>query len=121
MRTDDATGSELEAPPVPGLASFAWLLFMQPIRLHYRMKGWGLPPDVGAIGLWRRARQGHVPAREVGRRCLALLLGVMPVMAVAVPGLAWLSGGDVQWGGVAFGVAGGVAFGVAVGVAVGVA
>jgi hypothetical protein len=105
VRTDDATGSELEAPPVPGLASFAWLLFMQPIRLHDRMMAWGLPPDVGAIGLWRRARQGHAPAREVGRRCLALLWGVMPVIAVAVAVGRWLLEGDSSRVSLAIGVA----------------
>lgn len=106
-----------DAPPVPGVARLAWLLFMQPIQLHRLFRAWGLDPNVSGWRMLRLARDGHLHVALLLVRFGVLLVVGTPFVAFTVSGLVTTTGHSVDGTRVAFGVAMAVAGGVAVGVA----
>ncbi|ASF45134.1 nSTAND1 domain-containing NTPase [Methylovulum psychrotolerans] len=103
---------------LPGYWELLWLLFMQPMTLHRRLRALGIDkPDALA---WRFWRWGGVE-RAFILRMLVLLVTATPLLTGALV-LAFQSRGFVvDYLNVVFGVASGVAVGVALGVAWGVA
>jgi hypothetical protein len=107
-------------PAVTSVAGLAWLLFMQPLRLHYIFRSWGLSGDPPLIDLWPGIRERDPVIVALLGRLAVLLFLVMPAMAFGSAALLQLAGFSVIWLGVSFCVAIGVALGVAFGVWFGV-
>ncbi len=112
---DDSSPKTTDTPqvPLPGMWELAWLLFMQPIRLHRLHKDLGLSGDPRLWSLRHRLTSDATLRR--------LLLRYAAVLAVLLPLSLLVAGAFLRLGGVALprviaGVAVGAAFGVAVGV-----
>ena len=103
---------------MPGYVSFAWMFFMQPLRLRQRLKACGIEdPDAPARQIWRDPAPDL--QREYVKRCFGILLSMIPlVLGIAL--LARPLGMTIDLSGVALGAALGVALGARFGFASGV-
>lgn len=113
------------AAELPGYLRFAWMFFMQPIRLHRHLEACGFAkPDSTSAKLVSASDPGRSIKFQYLRRLAFLLWVATPVIAVSVAGCVKAAGIEIHWMslamGVALGVAGGMAFGITVGVALGV-
>jgi hypothetical protein len=79
-----ATASEPTPPGVPGVWRLMWLLFMQPIKLHYMLKAWGLERNTSIWMLRHRLRQGDQYARTLVLRLFVILMVASPVITAAI-------------------------------------
>jgi hypothetical protein len=86
-----------------------WLLFMQPITLHRRLRRCGIEkPDDSAWRLWRLRDETMDIRRRYVRRMFTLLISATPLFAIAVSLILQGVGFEIDYFGVAVGVAGGV-------------
>jgi hypothetical protein len=114
-----------ENQTLPGYWELLWMLFMQPVSLHHRLKACGIE-EPGAPGWWLW-RNGGVQ-RAYALRMLVLLLTATSVLAGGLSLALKALGFDVVWLWLALslalslvlGVALSVAFGMATGVVLGV-
>jgi hypothetical protein len=115
--------AERAHPEVPGTLRLAWLLFMQPLRLHAMFAAWGLDgdPSLWELQLRGALRTGVPLVRTLVRRLAMIFFAGTPLLALVLAGTLAAVGLDVRLSQVAVGVAAGVATGVATGVAFGVA
>jgi hypothetical protein len=110
----------MQKTKLPGQFALLWLLFMQPITLHHRLKACGIEkPDVLAWQLWW-AKENRAINRAYIKKMFALLLWATPVGALLLSIFADVLSYPLNPVKVAVGVAVGMAVGVTVGMAVGV-
>jgi hypothetical protein len=107
-------------PPVPGVARLAWLLFMQPIRLHHLFAKWELHGDPPLLRLLPRLRERDPVVMELLRRCAVMLL-CAPIVVATIAGLLALLGLHIRWSTVALTVGMGVVISLGLMVVEGVA
>lgn len=120
-------------PDVPSTARLAWLLFMQPLKLHRLLIAWGLRRDPSCWSLRGRWRRGDSHLRRLVPRLLSLAIGWFPVFTLVLAWslYPWLAHWDifVMAGGscaaiclltsIAFGLVRGVIFGLVLGTLLG--
>ena len=75
---------EQRIPAVPGVRRLAWLLFMQPLRLHRMFMAWGLERDPSLWTLRHRLRDGDPVVRRLVARMGVLLVIGMPLVAIVL-------------------------------------
>ena len=110
--------TEQTTTSLPGYWELLWLLFMQPVTLHHRLKACGIDePNAPAWLLWRKGGQ-H---RSYTLRMLTVLITATPVLACGLNLVLQLFDFDTAWQELVVLVGYSVAFGVAVGVTLGVA
>ena len=115
-------------PSLPSFWKFVWMLFMQPISLHFMLKDLGIDPDASGWKLLKKKNNKKNTQQYLIYHTTLLVL-VMPIFVFLFALFLQSLGIDINWKkvavgvtfGVAFGVAGGIAFGVAFGVAGGIA
>jgi hypothetical protein len=108
-----AEGRDLEvhAEEPPGFWSLIWLLFMQPVTLHRRLKACGIEyPNAPGMRLWRTAGDQRHAARRYVVSMFAVLFFATPMLAAFAAIICALFGLPVSPLGVTRGVAVGVAF-----------
>lgn len=107
-----------EQPKLPDFWPLVWLLFMQPITLHHRLKACGIDePDAPFFKLWFAKDETRTIKRQYVKQMLRLLLVLMPIATLVFSlftlDLFILLGYPIDFERWALGVAVGVAFGVA--------
>ena len=108
------SASQAGTPRILGFFEFTWLFFVQPVRLHHRLKALGVPPGASMWELGPRLREPAVRAFVLHS---ALLLFLITPLAAAAFGLAFQTTGLlVNWVSLAVIIGFGVGFGVAVGI-----
>ncbi len=115
----EGRGLSTDSSCLPGYWALLWLLFMQPVMLHRRLRHCGIEgPGDSAWRLWRLRDESRDIRRSYVRRMFALLISATPLFAIAVSLILHMVGFEINPAGVAVGVAVGVAGGVAGGVTV---
>jgi hypothetical protein len=72
------------APPVPGVARLAWLLFMQPFVLKSLFQAWGYDRDPTWGSVILRRTGGDQNAEKLFRRFKFLLLGGIAILGLVI-------------------------------------
>jgi uncharacterized protein len=111
---------QAEVPPVPRLARFTWMLFMQPLQLHKFFKAWRLERDPSLIRLWPRIKTRDSFALSLIGQCALLLFAAGPAVALSMVALFDVMGFKINWlmavRYTAFSVAGGLVSSIILGV-----
>jgi hypothetical protein len=84
MSAPDPESALAPLPEVPSTPRLAWLLFMQPLKLHRMLAAWGLEGDPSLWRLRDRWRAGDRQLRRLVLRLLALNVLWVPLGAVVV-------------------------------------
>jgi hypothetical protein len=83
-------------PPVPWVGQLAWLLFMQPMKLHTMLKAWGLDKDLSLWSLRRRLWDGDQTIRTLTLRLLLILVALGLTVAIELL-VVLLMGWPIDW------------------------
>lgn len=81
---------------IPGIHRLRWMLVMQPVRLHHRLRKLGIREiDAPGWSLWRQEGIGQPSRRTYARRMLLLLLIAPPLEGLTVAALLIRAGEPV--------------------------